>query len=95
MSACCDATEVLVETLMQAAQKPGSVPAAELLSAVCNLDKKKAPLPENWYQLLSRPDKRWRLIYTAGAAQRCLQLYDAKWPAQRLCVTRMLDQDVF
>lgn len=67
-----------METLTQAAKKPGSVPAADLLSAVCNLEKKKAPLPDDWYQLLSRPDKRWRLIYTAGAAQRCFHCYDAK-----------------
>jgi hypothetical protein len=36
------------------------------VKAVVDVEKSKVRLPENWPQLISAPDKRWRLIFTAG-----------------------------
>ncbi|GAX73741.1 hypothetical protein CEUSTIGMA_g1194.t1 [Chlamydomonas eustigma] len=61
--------DATIDKLKAAARKPGCVPASEVVKAVVDVEKSKVKLPDNWPQLISAPDKRWRLIFTADSRQ--------------------------
>ncbi len=39
----------MLGVLKEAAMKPGSVSPAQLVKALAEIEKAKAPLPDNWY----------------------------------------------
>lgn len=41
------------------------VKGSQMLGAMLALEKSKPQLPDNWWDIISAPNKRWRLVYTA------------------------------
>lgn len=56
----------MAELLKKGSRDIGSVPLEDFLRAVVGIEKAKTPLPDDWFKTIAAPEKRWRLIYTAG-----------------------------
>lgn len=64
----------IIPTLKSAAKFPGSVPPAQVLDAMLQLEKQKLGT-EGWHDLLAAPGRKWRLVCTAGTATMGLLLF--------------------
>lgn len=56
----------LAALLKGAAAAPGSVPAPQMLAAILQLEKLKAPA-DSWDGILKAPGKRWRLVFISSS----------------------------